>query len=306
MVRKKTNKQVSLEDDEMKTNESKKAQGMWILFGAIVFIGFIVMMLGFDTVEPSHMGVKVNFGNIQGSMMPGTQWTGVFTHVEQYDMRIRKDVIELKCFKDETTKILDCSNAAATKQGQAVYTTINVNYRIKNNDVVTELYKNVGTDTEIDDKLNIKAIIMEGFKQTTVKYDWIGILENREQVKLEAIANIKTNFPKDYLEIQDVVITNIGFSPEFQSELEAKQIAEQTGLKEKNNLEVVKNQQAQEIEKYKAEAEKMRLQKSEITALLVQQQWIAKWDGHTPMYMITSQDQANYLLQLPGVQTTTK
>jgi regulator of protease activity HflC (stomatin/prohibitin superfamily) len=279
---------------------TKGQQSMWIIFGLIVFIGLLVLLLGYDTVEPSHMGVKVKFGNIIGPMNPGMQWTGVFTHVEQYDMRIRKDVIELKCVKDDITKILDCSSAAATKQGQAVYSTINVNYRIKNNqDVVMNLYRNVGTNDQIDDKLNIKAIIMEGFKQTTVKYDWIGILENREAVKLEAIEAIKTNFPTEYLEIQDVVITNIGFSPEFQSELEAKQIAEQTGLKEKNNLEVIKFQQQQEIEKYKAEAEKLRLQKNEITSLLNQQAWISKWDGKLPTYMIASTDTMTNLLQLP-------
>jgi hypothetical protein len=282
---------------------NNKGQGTAAIFGSIFVVVMlaivIIMALGYDTVEPSHMGVKVKFGQILGPMNPGMQWTGVFTHVEQYDMRVRKDTIEMKG-----------DNAAATKQGQAVYATINVNYRIKNDPVVvTKLYGEVGTDDQIDDKLNIQAIITEGFKQTTVKYDWIGILENREKVKEEAITAIKANFPKDYFDIQDVVVTNIGFSPGFQGELEAKQIAEQTGLKEANNLVVVKNQQAQEIEKYKAEAEKLKLQKSEITGLLNQQAWIAKWDGHLPAYMIGPPETMASLLQLPstnaGIQATT-
>jgi hypothetical protein len=276
---------------------NKKGEGTAAIFGSIfvvVMIGVVIIMaLGYDTVEPSHMGVMVKFGNILGPMQPGMKWTGLFTHVEQYDMRVRKDTIEM-----------NGDNAAATKQGQAVYATINVNYRIKNDpSVVTNLYSQVGVDDQIDDKLNIKAIITEGFKQTTVKYDWIGILENREKVKEEAITAIKNNFPKDYFDIQDVVVTNIGFSPGFQGELEAKQIAEQTGLKEQNNLEVVKFQQAQEIEKYKAEAEKLKLQKSEITGLLNQQAWIAKWSGNLPAYMIVSSDMANTLLQLPTMNS---
>lgn len=277
-----------------KNNKGEGTAAMFgIIFVMVVLVGVAILALGYDTVEPSHMGVMVKFGNILGPMSPGMKWTGLFTHVEQYDMRVRKDTI-----------VMDGSNAAATKQGQAVYATINVNYRIKDDaDVVTKLYSQVGTDDQIDDKLNIKAIITEGFKQTTVKYDWIGILENREQVKEEAITAIKNNFPKDYFDIQDVVVTNIGFSPDFQNELEAKQIAQQTALKEQNNLDVVKFQQQQEIEKYKAEAEKLKLQKSEITGLLNQQAWIARWNGQLPSYMIVNNDMANTLLQLPSANT---
>lgn len=265
-----------------------------VLFFAVVAGVGIVMLLGFDSVDASHLGVMNRFGVLLGTMEPGMRWTGIFTHVEQYDMRVRKDVVELSG-----------TNAAATKDGQAVYTTINVNYRIKNNkDVVLNLYRSVGTDDIIDDKLNIKAIITEGFKQVSVKYNWLGILENREQVKEEAIAAIRANFPVDYFDIESIVITNIGFSPEFQKELEAKQVASQTALKEQNNLDVVKFQQQQEIEKYKAEAEKLRLQKTEISTLLNQQAWIAKWDGRLPTYMISSNDNMAALLQLPIVNMT--
>jgi regulator of protease activity HflC (stomatin/prohibitin superfamily) len=276
----------------------------WGVFGVVMFLVLLVLLLGYDTVEPSHMGVKVRFGTILGPMQPGMQWTGMFTHVEEYDMRIRKDTIILEC------KGTDCSNAAATKDGQAVYATINVNYRVKNDEnTVMNLFKQVGTNSQIDDKLNIQAIITEGFKQTTVKYDWNGILDNREKVKEEAIVAIRTNFPKDYFEIPEggIVVTNIGFSPAFQSEIESKMIAQQAALKEQNNLEKVKFEQQQQIEIYKADAEKMRLQKSEITAQLNQQAWIAKWDGKLPTYMIASSDSMSNLLQLPmGIADTTK
>lgn len=272
---------------------NKKGQeaiiGLGILGVAIVVGAFIVLLLGFDTVDASHEGVMIQFGKILGTMDPGMQWTGVFTHVEQYDLRTRKAVIELAG-----------ANSAVDKTGQAVYATIAVNYRVKpQKETVTNLYSKIGTDSVIADRLNLDAIIIEGFKQATVKYDALEILDKRQEVKQAAVNNIRANFPSEYFEIQDIVISNIDFSEGFKNAIDQKKIAEQNALKEQNQVDVVKFQQQQEIEKYKAEAEKLRLQKSQITALLIQQQWVSKWDGHLPSYMMTTPENANALLQIP-------
>jgi regulator of protease activity HflC (stomatin/prohibitin superfamily) len=270
---------------------SKK--GEWTsgaIFGSVIgMIVFFGLMLGFDTVPASHIGVMVEWGNIKGTMFPGTRWTGLFTDVYSYDLRTRQTVVKL-----------EGADSAPDKGGQAVYGIINVNYRLKQDpDIAVRLFKNIGEDSRIVNVLNIIPIIKEGFKQATVKYTSMEILENRQQVKEAAIENIKNNFPKDYFEIQDIVISNIDFSPEFNAAIEAKKIAEQNAIKEENQLQVVIFQQKQEIEKSKAAAMQMQLQKSELTDLLIQQQWIGKWDGKLPQYMLVSQEQANYLLQLP-------
>ncbi|MFW9875397.1 MAG: prohibitin family protein [Candidatus Thorarchaeota archaeon] len=259
-----------------------------MIFVIALFVGFA----GFDTVDANHLGVKVKLGQLTGVMEPGLQWTGLFTQVYQYDLRIRKAQVDLTG-----------GGSAVDKTGQAIYATINVNYRLKpSKDTVTELYKNVGSDDVIDDRLNLDAIIREGFKQATVKYDALEILDKRQEVKELAKENIHNNFPKEYFEIVDIVITNIDFSDNFKKAIEEKKTAEQLALKEQNQLEVVKFQQQQEIEKYKAEAEKLRLQKQEVSALLNQRQWIDKWDGHLPQFMMTSQDSVDMLMQLPTLE----
>lgn len=259
-----------------------------VIFVIALFVGFA----GFDTVDANHLGVKVKLGQLTGVMEPGLQWTGLFTQVYQYDLRIRKAQVDLTG-----------GGSAVDKTGQAIYATINVNYRLKpSKDTVTELYKNVGSDDVIDDRLNLDAIIREGFKQATVKYDALEILDKRQEVKELAKENIHNNFPKEYFEIVDIVITNIDFSDNFKKAIEEKKTAEQLALKEQNQLEVVKFQQQQEIEKYKAEAEKLRLQKQEVSALLNQRQWIDKWDGHLPQFMMTSQDSVDMLMQLPTLE----
>ena len=185
------------------------------------------------------------------------------------------------------------------------YATININYKIKHDkNTIIRLYSEVGTNDVIADRLNIDAIVAEGFKQATVKYDALEILDKRQEVKELAKENIRANFPKNFFEIQDIVITNIDFSENFKNAIEAKKTAEQDALKEQNQLEVVKFQQQQEIEKYKAEAEKMRLQKAEVSALLNEQKMIEKWDGKLPQYLIITPDSQGMFLQLAQGQGT--
>jgi len=260
------------------------------IFAILFVIGLLILALGFDGVEPNHLGVMVRFGKIVGVQEPSYRWTGLFTKVYQYDLRTRKIEIELSG-----------DNSAVDNSGQYVSAKINVNYRVKpNKDTVIELFKNIGTDPYIADRLNIPAIITEGFKQTTVKYDALEIIEKRQDVKELAKENIRINFPSKYFEIENIIITNIDFSKEFKDAIERKKIAEQNKLEEKNKLEVVIYQQKQKIEEYKAQAEQIRLQSQTLTDLTVRQAWIQKWNGQLPTYMIVSPEQSNILLQLPS------
>jgi len=261
----------------------------------LVVGGVLVMLLGFDKVEANKLGVQVRYGQIIGVQEPSLKWTGLFTQVYQYDMRVRQAEIEMSG-----------SNSAVDKTGQYISATINVNYRLKRDpETVIKLYSNIGTDPYIADVLNIDAIIKEGMKQTTSKFDAMEILEKRQEVKETAIETIRNNFPAEYFEIEQIVITNIDFSQSFKEAIENKKIAEQNALEEENKLQKVIFEQQQQIEISKAESERIRLQSVALTELTVKQAWIQKWTGNLPTYMIVTEGQSNMLLQLPeGMQST--
>ena len=272
---------------------NKKGQGapaFVSIFVLLAMISMIFILVGVDTVKANELGVMEQMGKIKGVQQPGIKYTGLLTTVEKYDMRTRKVVVNL---------IGD--DAAADKDGQSIVAVINVNYVIKRSEEnVMNLYKNVGQSDVVADKLNLDAIIAEGFKQSTVNYEALEILAKRQEVKDLAIENIVKNFPSEYFEIQTIVITNIDYLPAFKNAIERKKVATQEKLREEIQLDVVKFQQMQEIEKYKAEAEKMRLQRQEITPLLIQQSWIQKWNGELPVTMLSSGEATNFLLQIPA------
>ena len=274
----------------------KKGQSELIIPAFIVIFALLfgVIALGVDSVPASSLGVKEQFGIIKGVQHPGVAWTGLFTSVNKYDLRTNKVVVNLNDVE-----------SAFDKTGQAIYATIAVNYRIiKSDETVTKLYAEVGRSNIVADRLNLNAIVIEGFKQSTVKYDALEILDKQQEVKELAKENIRKNFPNEYFEIQDIVITNIDFSNTFKLAIENKKVAEQDALKEQNKLEAVKFQQLQEIEKAKAEAEKMRLQKAEVSELLNQQKWIEKWNGVLPSTVLLTSDSKGMamILNVPAVE----
>lgn len=274
----------------------KKGQSVELGVTAVVVIllllgTVLVLMLGYDMVEPSHLGVKVRFGEIKGVMENGFRWTGLFTTVHKYDLRTRKVVIEL---------IGD--NSAVDKTGQYISSTINVNYRVRRDkETILSLYTNIGRDNVIADRLNIDAIIREGFKQATVKYDALEIIDKRQEVKELAKENIRSNFPSEYFEIENIVVTNIDFSQGFKKAIEDKKIAEQRALEEENKLQVVIFQQKQAIEKFKADAEKIKLQSQALTELTLRQKYLETWDGKLPIYMISNPETMSMFLPSPDL-----
>ena len=275
--------------------------------GVVLFVGIIsLLIMGVDTVDANHLGVKVKLGKITGIQEPGMEWTGLFTQVYQYDRKIRKVKVDM----------MDEASSAVDSTGQFVFGSVSVNYRlVADKQVVMRLYQNVVRNNVIEDVLNLRPIIKEGFKQATVQYEAIEILQKRQEVKELAKENIKNNFPGEYFEIVDIVVEDIDFSAGFKKAIEDKKIATQNKLKEQEQVEVVRFQQLQEIEISKAQAEKarlqyvadteqLRLQKEQITPMMIQKLWIEKWDGSVPLYMISSEDNLNTLLQLPQMQVT--
>jgi regulator of protease activity HflC (stomatin/prohibitin superfamily) len=282
----------------MKSMIGRRAQDTKISASIGIFLllflgGLFILALGFDTIQPSHRGVMVRFGQILGifkvgDSYTGMKWTGLFTDVYSYDMRTRKVVIELSG-----------DNYAPTKEGQKIFATINVNFRVRDTEeTIKDLYAKIGSDDIISDKLNINAIITEGFKQATVGYTALEILEKRQIIKEKAIENIRTNFPAEYFEIETIVITNIAFTPEFANEIELKQKAIQTAQKEQNLLEAVKFQQQQKIVEYEAQAKLIQLQSVALTEMTLKQKMLDKWDGILPQYLIMTDQSSGMFLQL--------
>jgi regulator of protease activity HflC (stomatin/prohibitin superfamily) len=277
----------------------------------LIIVGFIILIglgLGFDTVDASHIGVKNRFGVLEGTMQPGMQWTGFFTHVEQYDLRLRKKIIEM-----------NGADSAVDKDGQGIFATIEINYRL-NPENVENAYSKIGIDNNLAEILNIDGTIKEGFKSVTSEYTSLEIFQKRSEVKQKAIEKIRENFPVDYFMLENVIITNIDFNPAFKAAIEAKKVAEETAKAREKEVDISKFEANKKIETArgiaeskklqaeanayetitlaKAEAEALSLKSKQLTPLMVQNNYIDAWNGQLPQYMLGSN--TDILMSMPS------
>lgn len=282
-----------------------------IMIGAIIFVA-----AGLDTVDASQKGVKVKFGEVQGTMDPGMQWTGLFVDVHTYDLRIRDMGINL-----------EGTNGAIDKDGQEVYANIKVNYRLKpESETVLNAYSNLGKDQDLEKLLNVEGLVKEGFKSVIAKYELKDILADRSRIKEESMVAIKEKFPSNYFVLENIVIDNLDFNKEIKAAINKKKVATENAKAKNEELKVAEADRAITIMNADANLEKakkiaeadayqvermaeanalaLRLQKQEINQLLVDMTYARaseiyanNWNGQMPTTMLGSNPMM--MMQMP-------
>jgi len=277
----------------------------------LMIVGLFIAIVGFDSVDASHKGVKVRLGKITGTMEPGMEWTGLLTDVHQYDLRVRKMSVNM-----------EGNQGAVDKDGQSVFATIEVNYKL-NPLNVDKAYAEIGTDEYLADTLRLEGIVKEGFKTVTSQYTSLEIFQKRQEVKDKAIKQIQSRFPQTFFNIENVIISNIDFNPAFKQAIEQKKVAEETAKAKEQEVLVNKFEADKQIEtargeaeskklqaeaeaylitvKASAEAEALRLKSQELTPLMVQNNWIDAWatGANVPMY-VAGEGGNNFLMEMPS------
>lgn len=206
------------------------------------------------------------------------------------DVRVQKDTYDA---------------TAASKDMQTVHTKVAMNFRPVP-EMVPKLYSEVGWD--YSDRV-IAPAVQEAVKATTARFTAEELITHREDVKKIIQELVEKYVTKVNIRIEELYITDFDFSRQFSEAIESKQIAEQTALKAKRDLDRVKIEAEQKIASARAEAESLRMQKDAITPQLIQlrqvemqRMAIEKWDGRMPSVMM-GQGGATPLLNLQALTT---
>jgi regulator of protease activity HflC (stomatin/prohibitin superfamily) len=231
-------------------------EGLKTFFSTLVIILGVLFFFSFAIVKQGEVGVVTRFGRATGREMPaGFNWKAPF--------------IESVTKMDTKIKRVDAEASAGTKDLQTVNTAIVLNYHILPTDA-SEIFSQLGDDDTLFDKV-IYPAIQEVVKATMSQYRAEELLTKRDEVKSVIDQKLSERLQTYWVTVDDVSLTDITFSKEFDIAIEAKQVAEQ------------KAQQAQyEVETAKAEAEKNRVQTEQLTQQILQKMWIEKWDGKLP------------------------
>lgn len=264
--------------------------------GVIFFFMFLFIPFSMHQVDAGEVAVVKVWGDAKEVREAGLHfdfWIG--KQYEKYDCKVQQVVVTTEAY---------------SKDAQIMDIELVVQYQIQQ-DKAMLIAKNYGGLEMLESR--ISTISIERTKSVLSSKDAMTIIETRGQVSADVTQTISDAITSDYyINVQNVVLTDISFSDAFEATVEQKMIAEQEKLKaeyEKEKaiveaeakLETAKReaeailyraQQEAEAEKERADAEAYALQvvqkvwdsmDDEVTKqAILQKLAIENWNGELP------------------------
>ncbi|MEG3935972.1 prohibitin family protein [Microcoleus sp. T3_B1] len=254
----------------MKTLKSVQYNLALYIVGGIVFIIAALILRPFALVGPGERGVMMRFGKVQDAILDEGIHPifPIVTSVKTLSVRVQKT---------------DLKADAASKDLQSITTDLAVNWNV-DPAKVNQIYQQIGDEEQIVTSI-LSPAISEVLKAATSKKTAEEIITKRTELKTEIDNSLKKRLEPYGVIVRDVSLINFGFSPEFSKAIESKQIAEQEAKQAEFTVKKATQDAKAEINRAKGKAEAQRLQRQTLTAEILQQQAIEKWNGQFPTVM---------------------
>src|SRR5262247_509645 len=262
-----------------------------ILAVAIGVPALVFLLSIFRVIPAGHVGVKVLFGQVDPVPLReglNVLWNPLYDIVPM-DVRVQKHTARYD---------------AASKDLQAVHVEMVLNYRVVP-ERAPEVYRTIG--------LGYSSVIIdpgaqEILKANTATHNAAEVLLKRPIIKNEVQQALAAYLNKYGIELKEAALANIRFDAAYEKAVEAKQIEEQKA--EQKRYELIQAQRQAEIvaaeakgkgdaarEEARGVAEALRLKgeaeatynakvAASLTPVLIQQQYLARWDGRLPQYSL--------------------
>ena len=251
--------------------------GVPVIVATIAFV-LVSLFLSATTVQAGYVGVVLTFGRVEpGVLQPGFHFVvPIAQKIVQIDTRVLPHE-----FKE-----ID----AASKELQTVKLTGTMNYHLEPSRA-GELYQTVGLDFAnkvIDPAFN------DFIKEVVPQYPVTEILAKRDEIRAKAKERLGNNLQRYGIVVDDIYISNIAFSDEYQAAIEQKQTAQQKVETEQQILRQKQIQAEQVVVEAKGKADAVvaaaegeakanTVRTASITPQLIDYLRWTRWDGRLPM-----------------------
>ena len=282
------------EIDQMQIEFNQKQQLKFKkMIKAIVssIVGVILMTVLFNScerVDAGHVGVKVNlYGDNKGVddvvAVTGMVFFNPFT-TAIYEF---PTFIQHKEYKGENSFIVN------SKDGSEFNVSPIMNYSVQREKVPAIFAKYRRPLEDIEEGF-LKTAVYDAFRLATNKYTADELISNRAVFEVEVRRLLDGQLLKEGFTINQFT-SNLIYPETFKKSIEDKNNAVQSALRAENEVKTAEarakikvataegNAQAM-LTSAKAEAEANRMKQQTLTPLLLQLEYINKWDGKLPVY----------------------
>ena len=215
-----------------------------LLLAAAVFVLWVGAHTAFASlkqIEAGSVGVVYQFGEIVDQKAEGLQFVWPWQELRRETIRVQRARFD--------------NISGFSKETQDVFISATVNYSVAPEAVQT-LFRTVGPnwfDTLVETRVN------DFFKEETVKYNTVDIAPNREQIRTDVRDKLDRELSVFSINVNDLLIDNIDFSPEFKASIEQKQIAAQDALREQERVTQAEFEADQVVARAQGDADSIRI-----------------------------------------------
>jgi regulator of protease activity HflC (stomatin/prohibitin superfamily) len=282
--------QINELEKQFNQNQQQKIKKMvkTILTAVGVFILSILLFMSCERIDAGHVGVKVNLYGDNKGVSDVTEVTGmVFYNPITHNIYEFPTFIQHKEYTGENSFIVN------SKDGSEFHVSPIINYSVQREKVPAIFSKYRRSLDQIEEGF-LKTAVFDAFRLATNKYTADELIGNRQNYENEVRKILETQLLSEGFVVNQFT-SNLVYPETFKTAIEAKNNAVQSALRAENEVKTAEAQAKIKvataegnakalITKAKAEAEAYRLKQQTLTTLLIQQQFIEKWDGKLPVY----------------------
>ena len=282
------------ERDEQKLKQQLKIKKMIKTIGASI-VGFILLVVLFNScerVDAGHVGVKVNlYGDNKGvddvvAVTGMVFYNPITTKIYEFPTYIQHK-------EYRKTEDGDNSFIVNSKDGSEFSVSPIMNYSVQR-EKVPAIFSKYRRPLEDIEEGFLKTAVYDAFRLATNKYTADELISNRAIFEVEVRRLLDAQLLKEGFTINQFT-SNLIYPETFKKSIEAKNNAVQSALRAENEVKTAEaqakikvataegNAQAM-LTSAKAEAEANRMKQQTLTPLLLQLEYINKWDGKLPVY----------------------
>lgn len=272
-----------------------------ILWGGVALVA-IFSLFGCERIDAGHVGVKVNmYGDGKGvdDITEVTGWVfynPLSTKIVEFPTYVQH--IEYVRKIDEYGDLVsDESFIVNSKDGSEFHVSPILNYSVKR-EKVPYIFSKYRVELPLVEQGFLKTAVYDAFRIVANSYTADELIGNREKFELKVRQVLQKQLdPEGFILSQ--FTSNLVYPETFKKAIEAKNNAVQAALRAENEVKTAEAQAKIKIAKAegnaqamltsaKAEAEANRLKQQTITPMLLQLEWINKWDGKLPSTQLGS------------------
>jgi regulator of protease activity HflC (stomatin/prohibitin superfamily) len=275
---------------QTKLEQQLKFKKMFKTIGASI-LGFILLVVLFNScerIDAGHVGVKVNqYGDNKGVDDVVAVTGMVFYNPLTTAIYEFPTFIQHKEYKGENSFVVN------SKDGSEFSVSPIMNYSVQR-DKVPSIFSKYRRPLEDIEEGFLKTAVYDAFRLATNKYTADELISNRAVFEIEVRRLLDGQLLREGFVINQFT-SNLIYPETFKKSIEAKNNAVQAALRAENEVKTAEaqakikvataegNAQAM-LTSAKAEAESNRMKQQTLTPLLLQLEYINKWDGKLPVY----------------------